>query len=102
MKSKEQILKDVVKLDIPNEDYNLLEIRCSLLLKRLLVMFRNEQIPKEMATSAKQEILKNYEEMNEKITRLSIMLEGTYKKPVTEESLIETLNLAIEILTKIL
>ena len=102
MKSKEQIVKDVAKLNAPPEDYNLLEIRCFLTLKRLLIMFHNEQITKESATITKQEILKIYEEINEKITRLSIMLEGTYKKPVTEERLIETLNLAIEILTKIL
>ena len=102
MKSKEQILKDVARLNTPPKNYNIVETYYFLVLKQLVTKFHHKEIIKEEATKVKQKILKSYEEINEKIKRLSTILEGKDKKPVTEERLIETLNLAIEILTKIL
>lgn len=124
MKSKEQIINDSINLETPPADYNLLEIHCFLVLKQLLVMFHNKQISIENATKTKQKILTTYEKQckeyefersmfqehiqniketeNERI-KLHKMLNGQdeYNKPITEESLCETINICIEIISKV-
>lgn len=124
MKSKEEIINDSIKLETPPADYNLLEIHCFLALKQLLIMFHNKQLSKENATKTKQLILAEYEKRYKEYefqtsmfqehiehlkttetqrTRLRKMLygEGEEAKPITEERLCETLNLAVEILTTV-
>ena len=124
MKSKEQIVNDSIKLETPPEDYNLIEIHCFLALKQLTVMFYNKQISKENAGKNKQLILAGYEKQCKEYefqtsmfqehidhikntemqrTKLRKMLNGEAEeaKPITEERLCETLNLAIEILATI-
>lgn len=124
MKSKEQIINDSINLETPPADYNLLEIHCFLALKQLLVMFHNKQISTENATKTKQLVLADYEKRskeyefersmfqehiqniketeNERI-KLHKMLNGQdeYNKPITEESLYETINICIEIISKV-
>ena len=124
MKSKEQIINDSIKLETPPGDYNLLEIHCFLALKQLLIMFHNKQISTKNATKTKQHILADYEKrckdfdfqqsmFQEYIdhlkntemqrTKLRKMLNGEAEeaKPITEEKLCETLNLAVEILNTV-
>ena len=124
MKSKEQIINDSIKLEIPPEDYNLLEIHCFLALKHLLVMFHNKQISSEKATKMKQKILVAYEKdkkqqefwnsiYQEHIqhikdtenarVKLHKILNGKdeYNRPITEESLCETINTCMEIISVI-
>ena len=121
-KSKEQIINDSIKLETPPADYNLLEIHCFLALKQLLIMFHNRQISTENATKTKQLILAEYEkrckeydfqtsmfqEHIENLTenarvKLHKMLNGEAEeaKPVTEERLCETLNICMEIISKV-
>lgn len=123
-KSKEQIINDSIKLETPPADYNLLEIHCFLALKQLLIMFHNRQIRTENATKTKQLILAEYEKRckeydfqtsmfqehieNLKTTenarvKLHKMLNGEAEeaKPVTEERLCETLNICMEIISKV-
>ena len=123
-KSKEQIINDSIKLETPPADYNLLEIHCFLALKQLLIMFHNRQIRTENATKTKQLILAEYEKRckeydfqtsmfqehieNLKATenarvKLHKMLnrEAEEAKPVTEERLCETLNICMEIISKV-
>ena len=123
-KSKEQIINDSIKLETPPADYNLLEIHCFLALKQLLIMFHNRQISTENATKTKQLILAEYEKRckeydfqtsmfqehieNLKATesarvKLHKMLNGEAEeaKPVTEERLCETLNICMEIISKV-
>ena len=123
-KSKEQIINDSIKLETPPADYNLLEIHCFLALKQLLIMFHNRQISTENATKTKQLILAEYEKRckeydfqtsmfqehieNLKTTenarvKLHKMLNGEAEeaKPVTEERLCETLNICMEIISKV-
>lgn len=124
MKSKEQIINDSIKLETPPEDYNLLEIHCFLALKQLLIMFHNKQMSKENATKSKNKILAKYESDSKqyefersmfqehiehlkttemKRTKLRKMLngEGEEAKPITEERLCETINLAVDILNTV-
>lgn len=124
MKSKEEIINDSIKLETPPGNYNLLEIHCFLALKQLLVMFHNKQITTENATKTKQHILADYEKrckeydfqqsmFQEHIdhikqtetqrTKLRKILNGEAEeaKPITEERLCETINLAVEILATI-
>lgn len=124
MKSKEQIINDSINLETPPADYNLLEIHCFLVLKQLLVMFHNKQISIENATKTKQLVLADYEKRskeykfqtsmfqehidhiketeNERI-KLHKMLNGQdeYNKPITEENLCETINICMEIISKV-
>lgn len=124
MKSKEQIINDSINLETPPADYNLLEIHCFLALKQLLVMFHNKQISTENATKTKQLVLADYEKRskeyefqtsmfqehidhiketeNERI-KLHKMLNGQeeYNKPITEENLCETINICMEIISKV-
>lgn len=123
-KSKEQIINDSIKLETPPADYNLLEIHCFLALKQLLIMFHNRQISTENATKTKQLILAEYEKrckeydfqtsmFQEHIEKLKAtenariklhkMLNGEAEeaKPVTEERLCETLNICMEIISKV-
>ena len=123
-KSKEQIINDSIKLETPPADYNLFEIHCFLALKQLLIMFHNRQISTENATKTKQLILAEYEKRckeydfqtsmfqeqieNLKATenarvKLHKMLNGEAEeaKPVTEERLCETLNICMEIISKV-
>lgn len=124
MKSKEQIINDSIKLETPPADYNLLEIHCFLALKQLLVLFHNKQITTANATKTKQLILAEYEKRGKEYefqtsmfqkhidhikntemqrTKLRKMLNGEAEeaKPITEERLCETLNLAVEILATV-
>lgn len=124
IKSKEQIINDSIKLETPPADYNLLEIHCFLALKQLLIMFHNKQISTENATKTKLLILAEYEQrckeyefqtsmFQEHIdhikntemqrTKLRKILNGEAEeaKPITEERLYETLNLAVEILATV-
>ena len=124
MKSKEQIINDSIKLETPPKDYNLLEIHSFLALKQLLIMFHNKQISKENATKTKNKILAKYESDSKQYefersmfrehiehlkttemqrTRLRKMLYGEEEeaKPVTEERLCETINLAVDILNTV-
>ena len=124
MKSKEEIINDSIKLETPPADYNLLEIHCFLALKQLLVMFHNKQITTENASKTKQLVLADYEKrckeyefqssmFQEHIdhikntemqrTKLRKILNGEAEeaKPITEERLCETLNLAVEILATV-
>lgn len=124
MKSKEEIINDSIKLETPPTDYNLLEIHCFLALKQLLLMFHNKQITTENASRTKQLILADYEKRNKQYefersmfqehiehlkttemqrTRLRKMLYGEEEeaKPVTEERLCETINLAVDILNTV-
>lgn len=124
MKIKEQIINDSIKLETPPADYNLLEIHCFLALKQLLTMFHNKQISSENATKTKQQILADYDKrckeyefqtsmFQEHIdnikntetqrTKLRKILNGEAEeaKPITEERLCETLNLAVEILATV-
>lgn len=123
-KSKEQIINDSIKLETPPADYNLLEIHCFLALKQLLIMFHNRQISTENATKTKQLILAEYEkrckeydfqtsmfqehienlkETENARVKLHKMLNGEAEeaKPVTEERLCETLNICMEIISKV-
>lgn len=124
MKSKEEIINDSIKLETPPSDYNLLEIHCFLALKQLLVMFHNKQITVENASRTKQLILADYEkrykefnfeesmfqehinhikETENERTKLRKMLNGEAEeaKPITEERLCETINLAVGILATV-
>lgn len=124
MKSKEQIINDSIKLEIPPGDYNLLEIHCFLALKQLLIMFHNKQISTGNATKTKQHILAEYDKRckdfdfqqsmfqehidhlkNTEMQRIKLrkILNGEAEedKPITEERLCETLNLAVEILNTV-
>ena len=123
-KSKEQIINDSIKLETPPADYNLLEIHCFLALKQLLIMFHNRQISTENATKTKQLILAEYEkrckeydfqtsmfqehienlkETENARVKLDKMLNGEAEeaKPVSEERLCETLNICMEIISKV-
>lgn len=124
MKSKEQIVNDSVKLETPPEDYNLIEIHCFLALKQLTVMFYNKQISKENAGKTKQLILADYEKRckeyefqilmfqehiehikqteNARI-KLHKILNGETEKTrtITEERLCETINICMEIISKV-
>lgn len=124
MKNKEKIINDSIKLETPSADYNLLEIHCFLALKQLLVMFHNKQITTENASKTKQLILADYEKRYKEYefqtsmfqehinhirntedvrTKLRKMLNGEAEeaKPITEERLCETINLAVEILNTV-
>lgn len=124
MKSKEEIINDSIKIETPPADYNLLEIHCFLALKQLLVMFHNKQISKENATKTKQLILAEYDkkckeyefqnsmfqehinhikETENSRIKLHKMLNGEDKeaKQVTEERLCETINICMEIISKV-
>lgn len=124
MKNKEQIINDSIKLETPPTDYNLLEIHCFLALKQLLIMFHNKQIATENASKTKQLILADYEkrckeyefqtsmfqehinhikETEMQRTKLRKMFNGEAEesKPITEERLCETINLAVEILATV-
>lgn len=124
MKTKEQIINDSIKEETPPADYNLIEIYCFLALKQLLVMFHNRQISKESATKAKQHILGTYEKQSKDYefqtsmfqehidhikqtenarVKLHKMLNGKepYNKPVTEESMAETINICMEIISTV-
>ena len=124
MKSKEKIINDSIKLETSPADYNLLEIHCFLALKQLLVMFHNKQITTENASKTKQLILADYEKRykqydfeksmfrehidhirkteNARI-KLHKMLNGEAEeaKPITEERLCETINICMEIISKV-
>lgn len=110
MKSKEQIISDSIKLEIPPKDYNLIETHCFLALKQLLVMFHNKQITTENASKTKKLILaeyeKKYKEFQENLnktedtkTKLKELLND--KNVITEERLYEIINLAVEILATV-
>ena len=124
MKNKEQIINDSIKLETPPADYNLLEIHCFLALKQLLILFHNKQITTANASKTKKIILEDYEKrckeyefqtsmFQEHIdhikntemqrTKLKKILNGEAEeaKPITEERLCETLNLAVEILATV-
>lgn len=120
MKSKEQIIKDSLKLDSPPDDYSLIEIHCFLALHQLTIMFYNGQVSKESAGLIKQKILSEYENLSkqydfwtsiykehiehikdteESRTRLHKILNGN--NPITEESLCETINVCMDIISTI-
>lgn len=124
MKSKEIIINDSLKLDKPPADYNLIEIHCFLALKQLTIMFYNKQISKEKAGETKQKILSTYEkqckeyefersmfqeyiqhikETENARVKLHKMLNGKepYNKPITEETMAETINTCMEIISKV-
>lgn len=124
MKSKEVIINDSLKLDKPPADYNLIEIHCFLALKQLTIMFYNKQISKEKAGETKQKILSTYEkqckeyefersmfqehiqhikETENARVKLQKMLNGKepYNKPITEETMAETINTCMEIISKV-
>lgn len=124
MKNKEEIIKDSLKLDNPPKDYNLIEIHCFLALKQLTVMFYNKQISKENAGKIKQKILSIYEneckeyefkrdifqeyiqqikETENARIKLHKILNGKdeYAKPITEEDWKQTVNVCMEIISKI-
>ena len=118
MKTKEQIINDVMAYNEPPADYNLLEIHCFLAMKQLLMMYQNKQVSSTYATKQKNHILGNYEknakqyEFEETMfqehiqnikdterakTKLRKLLnDGT---PVTEDKLCRCLNLALEVLS---
>lgn len=121
MKTKEQIINDSIKEETPPADYNMIEIQCFLALKQLLVMFHNRQISKEKAGITKNKILAKYESDSKQYefersmfqehiehikqtenarVKLHKMLNGKepYNKPVTEESMAETINICLEII----
>ena len=124
MKSKEEIINDSLKLDKPPAEYNLIEIHCFLALKQLTIMFYNKQVSKERAGETKQKILSTYEKQckeyefersmfqehiqhikateNARI-KLHKILNGKdeYNSPITEERLCETLNICMEIISKV-
>lgn len=62
MKKSEEIMKAVVQFETAPADFNLIESECFLVLKRLYLMFRNEEITRDASTKMKQKILKSYEE----------------------------------------
>ena len=124
MKNKEEIINDSIKLETPPADYNLLEIHCFLALKQLLIMFHNKQITTENASRTKQLILADYEKRYKEYdfkksmfqehiehirktenarTKLRKILNGEAEeaKPITEERLCETINIAVEILATV-
>lgn len=124
MKSKEEIINDSIKLEIPPADYNLLEIHCFLALKQLLIMFHNKQITTENASKTKQLILADYEKRYKEFNfeksmfqehidhirktenariKLHKMLNGEEEeaKPITEERLCETINTCMEIISTV-
>ncbi len=117
MKERKEIEKDALKLEIPPNHYNLLELHCFLALKRLLIMYWNKQISSESASKIKQQIFADYEKrckefdfwmsiFKEKVevsNRTSYMRNELRKKwksdEVTESTLAELLNMALEIIS---
>lgn len=61
MKTKEQIINDLIKFKNPPSDYNTLETNCFLALKHLIVMYQNKQISSERASKLKLKVLNTYE-----------------------------------------
>lgn len=124
MKSQEEIINDSIKCEMPPDDYNIIETNCFLSLKHLLVMYHNKQISPEKATKLKQKALVAYEKdkkqqefwnsiYQEHIqhikdtenarVKLHKMLNGKdeYNRPITEETLCETINTCMEIISTI-
>lgn len=120
MKSKEQIVNDSIKLETCPEDYNLIESYCFLALKQLLIMYYNKRISKENATTMKNKILGTYEKESKQYEFEKAMfqehiqhIKETEKarielhkilnsdKPINEQTLFETFNVCMEIISTI-
>lgn len=61
MYTSEEIIKQALKSDFLPEDYNLLELKFYLDMKKLLVMYHNNEIDKEKAAKLKALAIKDYE-----------------------------------------
>lgn len=117
MKERKEIEKDALRLEKAPNDYNLLELHCFLVLKQLLMMYWNKQIPAEQAGKIKQQIFADYEKrckefdfwsntFKEKIeasNRTAYLRNELRKKwksdEATESTLAEMLNMALEIIS---
>ena len=117
MRNTEEILNDIkTNQDIP-QDYSLLEMHCYLCLKKVILMYQNNQLSKEQAVGIKIRINAEYEKQKKEYefqqslykkhienisntenlrTRLRKRLNS--KEPITEESLCETINLCLELI----
>lgn len=117
MKNTEEILNDIkARQDIP-QDYSLLEMHCYFCLKKVILMYQNNQLSKEQAVGIKVRINAEYEKQKKEYefqqslykkhienisetenlrTRLRKRLNS--KEPITEESLCETINLCLELI----
>lgn len=117
MKERKEIEKDALKLEIPPNDYNLLELHCFLALKQLLIMYWNKQISADSASKIKQQIFADYQkrckefdfwtcifrEQVEASNRTSYLRNELRKKwksnEVTETTMAEMLDMALEIIS---
>lgn len=117
MKSRKEIEKDTLKLEIPPNGYNLLELHCFLALKQLLIMYWNKQISSESASKIKQQIFADYEkrykefdfwtsiykeqvEASNRTAYLRTELRKKWKSDeMTESTMAEMLNMALEIIS---
>ncbi len=117
MKERKEIERDALKFENPPNNYNLLELHCFLALKQLLIMYWNKQISVENASKIKQQIFANYEkrwkefefwtgiyeeqvEARNKTSYLRSELRKKWKSDeVTESTIAEMLNMAMEIIS---
>lgn len=122
MRNKEIIINDSLKFKLPPDDYNLLEIHCFLALKKLLYMYRNNQINKDRAAIIKQKILADYEARkveyefqssiyqehiqhikNTENARIKLhkILNGEADGEITEEKLCEVIDICMQIISEV-
>lgn len=124
MRASEEIVQDVLKNKAPSEDYKSLELQCFLEIKNLLSLYKAGQYTKAECTKMKQQILVAYsneakqQEFWESIykehiqhikdtenarIKLHKMLNGKdeYNRPITEDTLCETINTCMEIISTI-
>lgn len=119
----EQIIQDATQ-NKEMENYSLLDMHLYLVIKQILVMYFNKQISKEQANIQKQKAVKIYEESKKQYDfengmfqehirnlrdtenariKLRKMIDGKdeYNKPITEETMADTINTCMEIISKV-
>ncbi|MBE5813156.1 MAG: hypothetical protein E7314_05845 [Clostridiales bacterium] len=117
VRNAEEILEDVKSQnDIP-KDYELLEIYCFLCLKKIILMYQNNQLSKEIAQKQKQLVFAKYtgkkkeyefqqglfKKYIDKIQptenlRIQLRKKLQEKTPITEERMGELLSICLELI----
>lgn len=117
MRNAEEILEDVkIQNDIP-KDYELLEMYCFLCLKKIILMYQNNQLNKETAQKQKQLVFAKYNGKKKEYEfqqslfkkyidtiqptenlRTTLRKKLQEKTPITEERLGELLSICLELI----
>ena len=117
MRNAEEILEDVKNQnDIP-KDYELLEMYCFLCLKKIILMYQNNQLSKETAQKQKQLVFAKYNGKKKEYEfqqslfkkyidtiqptenlRITLRKKLQEKTPITEERLGELLSICLELI----